>query len=54
MAGLRAGEGNKKLSTPYFDNVLINALNAAVPSPSSAMPGQSPIYGVLDMPRHAR
>ena len=45
MAGLMAGGEKKKLSTPYFDNVLINAANAPAPKPSSAAPGQSPIYG---------
>jgi galactosylceramidase len=44
MAGLRAGEGKNKLSTPYFDNLLINNINGAVPNPSSASPGQVPIY----------
>lgn len=46
MAGLRAGSDKKQLNTPYFDNVLIKAINAPSPQPSSAMPGQSPIYGV--------
>jgi galactosylceramidase len=44
MAGLRAGGGKTKLSTPYFDNVLVNGLDAPVPAPSFAAPGQSPIY----------
>jgi galactosylceramidase len=47
MAGLMAGQaagGGKKLSTPYFDNVLINAINSPAPSPTSALPGQMPIY----------
>jgi galactosylceramidase len=44
MAGLRAGDDKKKLSTPYFDNLLINGINAPVPKPSSAAPGQSPMY----------
>ncbi len=50
MAGLLAGgdAGGKdnaveKLSTPYFDNVLINEVNAPVPMPSKATVGQSPI-----------
>ncbi|HEY1661340.1 MAG TPA: galactosylceramidase [Verrucomicrobiae bacterium] len=46
MAGLMAGGDAKKLSTPYFDNVLVNPLNAPVPSPSPALPGQSPIYNI--------
>jgi galactosylceramidase len=45
MAGLRAGNGKKNLSTPYFDNVLIKGLNDPTPKPSQAMQGQSPIYG---------
>ena len=44
MAGLRAGSGKKNLSTPYFDNVLIKGLNGPTPKPTSALPGQSPIY----------
>ena len=44
MAGLLAGAEKKKLSTPYFDNVLIKGLNAPLPNPSSAVPGQSPMY----------
>ena len=44
MAGLRAGSGKTKLGTPYFDNVLIKAANAPTPKPTSATPGQSPIY----------
>jgi galactosylceramidase len=44
MAGLMAGSGEKKLSTPYFDNVLINGVNAPAPAPSLTTAGQSPIY----------
>ena len=43
MAGLLAGAG-KKLSTPYFDNLIIQGINAAKPKPSPQAPGQSPIY----------
>ena len=46
MAGPMAGGERKKLSTPYFDNVLIKGVNAHVLKPSSSAPGQSPIYGV--------
>jgi galactosylceramidase len=47
MAGLMAGpQDKKKLSMPYFDNVLIKAVNGPVPKPSSPAPGQSPIYGI--------
>lgn len=44
MAGLLVGVAEKKISTPYFDNILIKALDAPVPEPTSATPGQSPIY----------
>ena len=47
MAGLRAGGGKTKLSTPYFDNVLINAVNAPIPKPSTAALGRTPIYKQL-------
>ena len=43
MAGLIAG-GGKKLSTPFYDNLLIKGRNAPVPKPSLAAPGQLPIY----------
>jgi len=49
---LRAGGGKQTLSTPYFNNVLIKGLNTPVPNPSSAMPGQSPIYGILADENH--
>ena len=45
MAGLMAGKEAKKFSTPYFDNLLINAVGAPMPRPSAALPGQLPIYG---------
>jgi galactosylceramidase len=45
MAGLRAGSGKQKLSMPYFDNLWI----APAPQPTSAFPGQSPIYGSAKM-----
>jgi len=44
LAGLQAGGGKKKLSTPYFDNLLIKPLNAPTPAPSTPLPAQSPIY----------
>ena len=44
MAGLLGGGEKQKLSTPYFDNVLIKGINAPVPKPSQASPGQLPIY----------
>ncbi|MEO7932625.1 MAG: family 16 glycoside hydrolase [Chthoniobacterales bacterium] len=46
MAGLLAGGGEqKKLSTPWFDNLLIKAVNAPMPKPTALTPEQSPIYG---------
>jgi galactosylceramidase len=50
MAGLRAGAEKKKLSMPYYDNLLIKPINASLPMPSSAAPGQSPIYAIHDQP----
>jgi len=44
MVGLLAGGGKEKLSTPYFDNLLISAVKASLPPPSRAAPGQVPIY----------
>ena len=45
MAGLLAGAcGDRKLSTPYYDNLLINVVNAPQPKPSSAAKDQVPIY----------
>jgi hypothetical protein len=52
MAGLLAGGDKKKLGTPYFDDVLIKAVNAAVPHPSPAAPEQSPIYVSSSGVRH--
>ncbi len=45
MVGLLAGKAEPKLSRPYFDNILVNALDAPPPTPSSGAPEQSPIYG---------
>lgn len=46
MAGLRAGNGKTKLSQPYFDDLLINAVNAPTPKkPTAASRDQIPIYG---------
>lgn len=44
MAGLLAGAEEKKLSTPFFDNLLIKGVNAVWSQPSSAKPGQLPLY----------
>ncbi|MDR3456235.1 MAG: galactosylceramidase [Verrucomicrobiae bacterium] len=43
MAGLMAGAGERKLSTPYFDNVMIKGLNAPTPTPASDAFDPSPI-----------
>jgi galactosylceramidase len=42
MAGLIAG-GGKKLSTPFYDNLIINKVNGAVPKPV-LFNNISPIY----------
>lgn len=44
MAGLLARGTKEKLSTPYFDNVLIKGVNAPVPGPLFGVPEPSPIY----------
>jgi galactosylceramidase len=44
MAGLLAGQDKKRVSTPWFDNLLINAVDAPEPKPSVAAPDQTPIY----------
>ena len=44
MAGLLAGQGKARLSTPWFDNVLVNSVHGRVPRPAKALPGQTPIY----------
>jgi galactosylceramidase len=47
MAGLMAGPAaGKKLSMPYFDNVLVNRADAPVPAASQAAPGQAAIYPI--------
>jgi galactosylceramidase len=48
MAGLMAGGGDKTLSTPYYDNVLIQKDDSPTPPPSSAESGQTPIYKPLE------
>ncbi|MFT4176154.1 MAG: hypothetical protein QM627_05820 [Luteolibacter sp.] len=47
MAGLLAGQDKKRTSTPYFDNLLVNRLNAPLPSPTEAVQGQTPIYATV-------
>jgi galactosylceramidase len=44
MAGLMAGGDKLKLSTPYFDDIIIKPAEASSPSPASAAPNQLPIY----------
>lgn len=47
MAGLlaRVHDGTK-LSTPYYDDVVVKAVGAPAPQPAIAAPGQSPLYGI--------
>jgi galactosylceramidase len=50
MAGLMAGSDEKTLSTPFYDNLLIQPVgneDAHLPPPSSAQKGQTPIYSSL-------
>lgn len=47
MAGLIAGRDKLRLSTPYYNNLLINKLDGATPPPTAALPGQTAIYGAL-------
>lgn len=44
MAGLLAGQDKTRLSTPWYDHVLVNAVGAPTPKPATGLPGQSPIY----------
>ncbi|PTY04310.1 galactosylceramidase [Opitutaceae bacterium EW11] len=44
MAGLMACRIEKRYSTPYFDDLLVKAVGAPAPTPSSAPPGVVPIY----------
>ena len=44
MAGLMAGGSRRKLSTPYYDNLLIKGVNAPTPKPTGTLAGQKPIY----------
>ncbi|MDL2309570.1 hypothetical protein LJC39_00375 [Parabacteroides sp. OttesenSCG-928-B22] len=44
MAGILTGAEKERLSTPYFDNLLINEVNGKTPQPSKAGKGQTPIY----------
>lgn len=44
MAGLLAGQDKSRTSTPYFDNLVIKAVNAPLPPPSTPAASQTPIY----------
>ena len=44
MAGLMAGASQNRVSTPYFDNVLINRLDGTLPKPATAIAGQRSVY----------
>jgi galactosylceramidase len=44
MAGLLAGQDKTRTSTPWFDNLVIKAVNAPLPPPSVPAAGQTPIY----------
>lgn len=44
MAGLMAGADKERMSTPYFDNVVVNRLNGSVPAISGPLRGQGPVY----------
>jgi galactosylceramidase len=49
MAGFLAGQEKRRISTPYFDNLLINAVNAPAPKPAFGAPGQLGIYPLKDV-----
>jgi len=51
MAGLLAGADKERVSTPYFDNLLINAVNAPAPKAATAPPRNEPIYEALQAAR---
>jgi galactosylceramidase len=44
MAGLMAQGDQKRLSTPFFDNLLLTGVRAPVPATSLAAPGHLPLY----------
>jgi galactosylceramidase len=45
MAGLLAGADGQRLSTPFFDDLCISAVNAPAVKPYEALPNQRPLYG---------
>jgi galactosylceramidase len=45
MAGLLAGAGKTRMSTPYFDDVLVRRVGDAMPGATPALVGQRPMYG---------
>lgn len=48
MAGLMAGREGGKLSMPYFDNVVINDVNAAGPVRLPDLPEEVPLYDATE------
>jgi len=47
MAGLMAGQDKTRISTPWFDDLLITPLGRRRPAPSKPLKGQTPIYGQI-------
>lgn len=47
MAGLLAGGTKARLSTPFFDDMIVKAVDAPTPAPSSPVLGQAPMYRVV-------
>ena len=45
MAGLLAGPAQAGLGMPYYRNVVVNRVDAALPPPTKPLPGQAPMYG---------
>ncbi len=45
MAGLLAGQEGRKVSMPYYDNVMIKGIGAPEPKPATIAREQPPIYG---------
>jgi galactosylceramidase len=44
MTGLIVGQNTTKISTPYFDNVVVNTLDGPVRPYMEALPSQAPLY----------
>ena len=45
MAGLLAGRDGRRLSTPYYGNLVVNRVGAAEPGPTPWVVGETAIYG---------